>query len=140
MSEETEAFKLLPIGFVRSELRSRDLAPKQNYEGGVEAWIDIDIKYSDALDGIVVGQELVLITWFHQSDREILKVHPRGDKKNPLTGVFATRSPARPNPIGLHRVKVVQIDGTRIKIYPLEAIDGTPIIDLKPVLDQSNDF
>jgi tRNA-Thr(GGU) m(6)t(6)A37 methyltransferase TsaA len=85
------------------------------------------------------GDEVILITWFHQSRRDVLAVHPRGDKHNPLTGVFATRSPDRPNPLGLHRVKVLEINGNSIKVGPLEAIDGTPVVDIKPVLDSSMD-
>ena len=85
------------------------------------------------------GDEVILITWFHRSSRDVLAVHPRGDKRNPLTGVFATRSPDRPNPLGLHRVKVLEINGTSLKVGPLEAIDGTPVVDIKPVLDRSED-
>ena len=135
-----DAFELVPIGFVRSELTSPSEAPKQSFEGGVEAHLEIDPRFADALEGVVNGQEVILLTWLHQGDREVLKVHPRGDPEVPLAGVFATRSPARPNPIGLHRVKVIQIDGVTLKVHPLEAIDGTPVIDIKPVLEQSIDF
>src|SRR5215470_1277744 len=126
-----DTLELIPIGFVRSELKSLDEAPKQGSEGGVEAEIDIDQAFERAIDGLKEGDEVVLLTWFHQSDREVLKVHPRGDTANPLTGVFATRSPARPNPIGLHRVRVDGIDGRLLTVHPLEAIDGTPVLDIK---------
>lgn len=93
----------------------------------------------EGLEGIAFGNEIILISWLHQAHREILKVHPRRDKNRPLTGVFTTRSPDRPNPIGLHRVTVLEIVGNRLKVGPIEAIDGTPIIDIKPVLPQSTD-
>ena len=135
-----EEFELVPVGFVRSELKLPEEAPKQSFEGGVEAHLEIDPRFTDALDGIVQGRELIVLTWFHLSNREVLKVHPRGDPDVPIAGVFATRSPARPNPIGLHRVRVIRIDGTTLKVHPLEAIDGTPVIDIKPVLERSADF
>ncbi len=103
-------------------------------EGAPDAWIEIIPALAEALEGVSVGDELIVITWFHQSEREVLKVHPRGDVRNPLTGVFATRSPDRPNPLGLHRVTVLEIGGNRVKVGPIEAIDGTPVVDLKPVL------
>ncbi len=131
---------LKPVGFVRSPLKSRVKAPKQGSEGAPEAWIELSPGFVRALAGVTVGDQLILLTWLHKSDRTILKVHPRGDKKNPLTGVFATRSPDRPNPIGLHRVTVHEIVGNRIKVGPLEAIDGTPVIDVKPVLSGMADF
>jgi tRNA-Thr(GGU) m(6)t(6)A37 methyltransferase TsaA len=123
-----------PIGHVRSSLASIDRAPLQGAEGAPEAWLEIDESIADALDGIEVGDELLLFTWLHLGRREVLKVHPRGDPDNPLTGVFATRSPHRPNPIGLHRVSVLERDGSRLRVGPLEAIDGTPVLDIKPVL------
>ena len=135
-----DAFELVPIGIVRSALASPEEAPKQSFEGGVEAHLEIDPRFVDALEGVARGQEIILLTWLHQSDREVLKVHPRGDPEIALAGVFATRSPARPNPIGLHRTKVIQIDGLTLMVHPLEAIDGTPVLDIKPVLEQSADF
>jgi tRNA-Thr(GGU) m(6)t(6)A37 methyltransferase TsaA len=130
--------KLTIIGFVESSLRSRENAPSQGDEGAPDAWISIEEEFAEGLDGISAGQELVLLTWFHQSSRDVLKLHPRWDKRNPVTGVFATRSPDRPNPIGLHRVTVKQIANNRIHVEPLEAIDGTPVIDIKPVLSSDD--
>jgi tRNA-Thr(GGU) m(6)t(6)A37 methyltransferase TsaA len=100
----------------------------------------MDSTVAEGLEGIAAGNEIVLITWFHKAHRDILKLHPRRDKNIPLTGVFATRSPDRPNPLGLHRVTVLEIDGNRLKVGPLEAIEGTPIVDIKPVLSQSLDL
>jgi tRNA-Thr(GGU) m(6)t(6)A37 methyltransferase TsaA len=128
-------FLLNPIGVVRSTLKDRGEAPKQGDEGAPEAWLEIEPPFRDGLEGIAVGSEVVVLTWFHQSRRDMLKVHPRGDRWRGLAGVFATRSPDRPNPIGLHRVTVLEIDVDRgLRVVPLEAIDGTPVLDLKPVL------
>ena|SRR6266542_6986321 len=138
MSEITN-YSLQPIGFIRSTITSREEAPKQGYEGGADAWLEIDTNVTDAMDGLMAGDNIILITWFHQSKRDVLKVHPRGDMNNPLTGVFATRSPDRPNPLGLHRVKVLEIKDNKLKVGPLEAIDGTPVVDIKPVLSASQD-
>ncbi len=119
------------IGYVRSEYKNRSETPKQGTEGGIEAVIEIDKEYADALDGITEGAKIVLLLWLHAADRSYLKVHPRGDGSKPKRGVFSTRSPDRPNPIGLHPVTVTDIDGLKLKIRPLEAIDGTPLIDIK---------
>jgi tRNA-Thr(GGU) m(6)t(6)A37 methyltransferase TsaA len=132
-------YLLHPIGFIRSSLRDRSEAPKQGREGAPDAWLDVEAAVVEAMDGLSVGDEVIVITWFHQSQRDVLKVHPRSDLNNPLTGVFATRSPDRPNPLGLHRVTVLEIDGNRLKIGPIEAIDGTPVVDIKPVLAYSTD-
>ena len=129
-----DEFVLRPIGVIRSSLKNRKGAPRQGNEGAPDAWIEVDPKFAGALLGVAAGDELVVITWLHQGRRETLQVYPRGDRTNPLTGVFATRSPDRPNPLGLHRVKVHEIDGIRLKVGPIEAIDGTPVVDLKPVL------
>ena len=126
--------QLSPIGFVRSPLRDLAAAPRQGREGAPDAWIDVLPEVSEALDGIAVGDELVVVTWLHQARRDILKVHPRDDESNPLTGVFATRSSERPNPLGLHEVTVREIAALELKVGPLEAIDGTPVVDLKPVI------
>jgi tRNA-Thr(GGU) m(6)t(6)A37 methyltransferase TsaA len=107
----------------------------QNTEGAPDAWLEIEPAVADGLQGLAVGDEVVLLTWLHESRRDVLIVRPRDDPDRPLTGVFATRSPDRPNPVGLHRVHVLEIAGTRLKVGPLEAIDGTPIVDIKPVLD-----
>ncbi len=131
----TEPYLLHPIGWIESPLKDRNEAPKQGVEGAPNAWIEIIPALTEALEGVSVGDELIVITWFHLSEREVLKVHPRGDVRNPLTGVFATRSPDRPNPLGLHRVTVLEIDRNRVKVGPIEAIDGTPVVDLKPILN-----
>jgi tRNA-Thr(GGU) m(6)t(6)A37 methyltransferase TsaA len=123
-----------PIGYVRSLLVSREEAPRQGSEGAPDAWLELDESVLTGIDGITVGQEIIVLTWFHQARRDVLKLHPRGDPTLPICGVFATRSPDRPNPIGLHRVRVVEMARNRIKVGPLEAIDGTPIVDIKPVL------
>ena len=132
-------YTLKPIGFVRSALKDRSLAPKQGFEGAPEAWLELDPEFADGLDGLSAGEAVVLITWFHESRRDVLKLHPRGDPSLPITGVFATRSPDRPNPLGLHRVTILEIAGTRLRVSPLEAIDGTPVVDIKPVLPESAD-
>jgi tRNA-Thr(GGU) m(6)t(6)A37 methyltransferase TsaA len=137
--DEHWAFGLRPIGLVRSSLRSRGEAPRQGNEGAPDAWLELDASVAAGLDGIGVDDELVLLTWFHQSRRDVLTVHPRGDVTLPLSGVFATRSPDRPNPIGLHRVRVLAIEGSSLHVSPLEAIDGTPIVDIKPVLAVRDD-
>jgi tRNA-Thr(GGU) m(6)t(6)A37 methyltransferase TsaA len=127
-------FVLKPIGVVRSPLRDRADAPRQANEGAPDAWIVLEPSFADALQGVGVGDELVILTWLHLADREILQVHPRDDETRPLTGVFATRSSDRPNPIGLHQVTVLGIDGLSVRVGQLEAIDGTPVVDIKPVL------
>ena len=138
-SENENGFIIRPIGMVRSELSAREEAPKQGNEGAPDAWVEIDAAVREGLEGIMVGSEIILLTWFHEADRTMLKVHPRGDFSRPLTGVFSTRSGDRPNPVALHRVTVLEIDANRVKVGPLEAIDGTPVIDIKPLLPQSID-
>ena len=132
-------YTLRPVGVIRSELKSREAAPRQGYEGAPDAWMEIAEPFADALRGIAAGDALIVLTWFHQSARDVLLTHPRNEVTHPLTGVFATRSPNRPNPIGLHRVTVREIDGTRLKVGPIEAIDGTPVIDIKVALDEVGD-
>lgn len=134
-----ETYVLEPIGFIQSPVKNRDEAAKQGYEGAPDVWLVVNDNVAKALEGTMPDDEVILITWFHRSSRDVLAVYPRGDKRNPLTGVFATRSPDRPNPLGLHRVKVLEIKGTSLKVGPLEAIDGTPVVDIKPVLDRSED-
>lgn len=138
MSTATE-FRLHPVGIIRSTITRREVAPRQGYEEAPDAFIDIESDVQAALDGLAIGDEIIVITWFHQSKRDVLKVHPRRDPNNPLTGVFATRSPDRPNPLGLHRVTIREIKGNTLKVGPLEAIDGTPVVDIKPVLAASQD-
>lgn len=125
---------LRPVGRIRSELRSLGRAPRQGSEGAPDAWLEIDSAYAPALSGIAPGDDVIVVTWLHRADREVIEVHPRNDSANPLAGVFATRSPDRPNPLGLHRVRVHEIRGTRLRIGPIEAIDGTPVVDVKAVL------
>ena len=125
---------LWSIGVIRSELAARRDAPKQGSEGAPDAWLEVHPLAADGLLGIAVGDQLIVISWLHQGRRDVLQVHPRSNPNNPLTGVFATRSPDRPNPLGLHPVVVREIDGTRLRIGPIEAIDGTPVVDIKPVL------
>jgi tRNA-Thr(GGU) m(6)t(6)A37 methyltransferase TsaA len=126
--------ELHPIGVVRSPLPDRAAAPCQGDEGAPDAWIELTPSVAEGLDGIAVGDDLLVITWLHKAEREVLKVRPRGDESRPLTGVFATRSHDRPNPLGLHRVTALELAPGRLKVGPLEAIDGTPVVDIKPVL------
>jgi tRNA-Thr(GGU) m(6)t(6)A37 methyltransferase TsaA len=126
--------ELIAIGTVESPLVDRASAPKQGDEGAPEAWLVFDARVADGLDGIAVGDELLVLTWLDRARRDVLRVHPRGNLANPEQGVFTTRSPDRPNPIGLHRVHVVAIDGARVRVRDLEALDGTPIVDVKPLL------
>jgi tRNA-Thr(GGU) m(6)t(6)A37 methyltransferase TsaA len=134
-----QSLELRPIGRVESTLTDPATAPKQGDEGGVEAWLVLDPSVADALDGLSAGDELIVITWLDRAQRGVLRVHPRDDPANPPRGVFATRSQDRPNPIGLHEVEVVGIEGQRVHVRPLEAVDGTPVLDLKPVLEPPRD-
>jgi len=127
-------FAIRPIGHVESPLTSTVDAPRQGDEGAPPAYLILDSEVHAGLDGMAVGDEIIVLTWLHEADRRALTVHPRGDLTRPEQGVFSTRSPSRPNPIGLHRVRVLNLEGIRIQVSGLEAIDGTPIVDLKPVL------
>src|SRR5215813_10906097 len=137
-----KSYALQPVGFIRSTVKGREDAPRQGPEGAPDAWLEIEPRFAEALLGMEVGHELIVITWLHRAKRDVLKGHPRNDPNRPLTGVFYTRSPARPNPLGLHPVTVLEIDppsrdgcgatsGIRIKIGPIEAFDGTPVVDIK---------
>jgi tRNA-Thr(GGU) m(6)t(6)A37 methyltransferase TsaA len=130
-------YVLYPLGFLQSPLKQLGEAPRQGREGAPDAWLEVHASVAEGLEGIAVGDELIVITWLHQAQRDILKTHPRNDETVPLAGVFATRSPDRPNPLGLHRVTVLEIAGKRVKVGPIEAIDGTPVVDIKPVLSHS---
>jgi tRNA-Thr(GGU) m(6)t(6)A37 methyltransferase TsaA len=126
--------ELVAVGTVESPLTERESAPKQGDEGAPDAWVAFDERFADALDGIAAGDELLLLTWFDRAARDVLRVRPRSDPSRAEQGVFGTRSPDRPNPIGLHRVTVLEIDGLRVRVSNLEALDGTPVVDVKPVL------
>jgi tRNA-Thr(GGU) m(6)t(6)A37 methyltransferase TsaA len=129
-----------PIGHVESRLVDLSAAPKQNYEGAPSAWLMFDERVRAGLQDLHEGDELIVLTWLDRADRDVLRVHPRGDSSQPEQGVFSTRSPNRPNPIGLHRVRITSIvDTVRIEVQRLEALDRTPIIDVKPVLTASSD-
>jgi tRNA-Thr(GGU) m(6)t(6)A37 methyltransferase TsaA len=134
MADSETDFTVRPIGRVESSLTSTADAPRQGDEGAPDAYLILDPGVQTGLDGIATGDEIILLTWLHKADRNVLRVHPRGDLSRPEAGVFSTRAPSRPNPIGLHRVRVLDIDQCRLHVSGLEAIDGTPIIDLKPVL------
>ena len=128
--------RLQPIGKVHSSLKNRADCPSQGAEGAPEAEIEIFPDFFDGLDGLEEGKDLLILTWLHLADRSVLQVHPRRNPGAPLKGVFATRSPARPNPIGLHRVTLLEREGGRLRVAPLEALDGTPVADIKPVIDE----
>jgi tRNA-Thr(GGU) m(6)t(6)A37 methyltransferase TsaA len=135
-----ESYEVRPIGFVRSSLRSVDDAPNQAYLGAPDAVLELDPGYADALLRVEPGQDLILLTWLHRARRDVRQVHPMSDTSIPLTGVFATRSPDRPNPIGLHRVRVTAlVPPASLRVTALEVVDGTPIVDLKAVLTRSPD-
>jgi tRNA-Thr(GGU) m(6)t(6)A37 methyltransferase TsaA len=129
------SYVVQPIGRVESPLTDRDLAPKQGDEGSPDAWLVFEPGVSEGLRDLQVGTEVIVLTWLDRARRDVLVVRPRGDRARPETGVFSTRSPDRPNPVGLHRVAIVSIDGSRLRVRNLEALDGTPIVDVKPVLD-----
>lgn len=130
----TPNMSLVPIGRVESPLTDAADAPKQGFEGGPDAWLVFEPRVLDALDGLEPGARVIVLTWLDRADRTTLKVHPRDDARNPLRGVFGTRSADRPNPIGLHEVEVLAVKGNRVQVSDLEALDGTPIVDLKPVI------
>ena len=129
-------FELRPVGSVKSELRALDAAPRQADEGAPQAWLVFKEEVRDGLANVRPGDQLILLTWLDRAHRDVLVVHPRGDTSRPREGVFSTRSPHRPNPIGLHRVTVVAVEGLRVQVDHLEALDGTPIVDVKPVLSE----
>lgn len=133
-----DSFVVLVIGVVRSPLTQLADAPRQGDEGAPDAWIELDPTWADGLSRLEAGAEVIVVTWLHEADRAILEVYPRNDRTNPLTGVFATRSPDRPNPLGLHCVTVKQVEESRLLVGPIEAIDGTPVVDIKIALGDAD--
>jgi tRNA-Thr(GGU) m(6)t(6)A37 methyltransferase TsaA len=127
-------FEVMPIGAVESPLTDMASAPKQGHEGAPDAWLVFEPEVLEGLQGIRPGDRVIVLTWLDRAQRDVLRVHPRDDVANPKQGVFNTRSADRPNPIGLHEVEVLSIDGLRVRVRSLEALDGTPIVDVKPVL------
>jgi tRNA-Thr(GGU) m(6)t(6)A37 methyltransferase TsaA len=128
------AYAVRPVGRVESPLADRETAPKQGFEGAPDAWLVFDPDVAEGIRDLAVGADVFVLTWLHQARRDVLAVHPRDDPRNPETGVFSTRSQDRPNPIGLHRVRIAAVDGLRVLVHGLEAFDGTPVVDIKPVL------
>jgi tRNA-Thr(GGU) m(6)t(6)A37 methyltransferase TsaA len=124
-------YEIEPIGYVRSSLKRREDAPHQGPEGAPAAWLELEERFADGLLGLEPGAELDVVTWLHLSERDILRVRPSHDPERRLRGVFATRAPVRPNPLGIHRVQVRAVEGTRLEVEPLEAVDGTPVVDIK---------
>ena len=135
----SEQYVVKPVGWVESALRDRDAAPKQCDEGAPDAWIRLEPTMLDAARDLEVGTEVILLTWLDRADRSVLTVHPRDDPSRPVQGVFSTRSADRPNPIGMHRVRILAVDDTRIHVRGLEALDGTPVVDVKPVLGSADE-
>lgn len=127
-------YEIEPIGYVRSPLKRREDAPHQGWQGAPSAWIELEARFADGLLGLEPGAEVDVVTWLHLSERDILQVRPSHDPERRLRGVFATRAPVRPNPLGIHRVQVRAVDGTRLQVEPLEAVDGTPVVDIKAAL------
>jgi tRNA-Thr(GGU) m(6)t(6)A37 methyltransferase TsaA len=132
-------YRLKPIGFIHSELKRREDAPLFYTEDAPNAFLELDSKFRAGLHRMKAGDEIIVITWLHRARRNVLRVHPRGDASRPLTGVFLTRSPDRPNPLGLHRAKVLAISAKGLFVGPIEAIDGTPVVDIKPVVNEADD-
>ena len=133
------SYQVVPVGYVESPLTERAQAPRQGDEGAPAAWLVFEPTVADAIRDLVAGTEVIVLTWFDQADRTVQVTRPRDDPARPPTGVFSTRSPDRPNPIGLHRVQIVRADGLRVQVRPLEALDGTPVVDIKPVLDKATE-
>jgi len=136
MTKPSPPIVLRPVGRVESPLIDRADAPRQGDEGSPDAYLVFEPAVSEGLRDLRVGAEVIVLTWLDRARRDVLAVHPRGDRTRPETGVFSTRSPDRPNPIGLHRVTILSVEGTKIRVRNLEALDGTPVVDVKPVLDQ----
>ena len=131
-------YDVVPIGWVESPLVSRAEAPRQGHEGSPLAWLVFADWVREGIRDLAVGSEIIVLTWLDRARRDVLSTHPRNDPTSPELGVFSTRSPDRPNPVGLHRVSIVSVEGTRFGVRHLEALNGTPILDVKPVLDQTD--
>ena len=132
-------YQIVPIGWVESQLKDRAQAPRQGDEGAPDAWLVFQPEVAEGIRDLAPGAEIIVLTWLDRAARDVLVTQPRDDPARPPTGVFSTRSPDRPNPIGLHRVQIVAIEGLRVQVQPLEALDKTPVIDMKPVLDQATE-
>jgi tRNA-Thr(GGU) m(6)t(6)A37 methyltransferase TsaA len=128
-------YELKPIGWVESPLVDRDSAPRQGDEGAPDAWLVLDPDMRSGIRDLREGTQIIVLTWLDRARRDVLEVHPRGDPNNPMCGVFSTRSPDRPNPVGLHTVLILAIEDTRILVRHLEALDQTPVLDIKPLLE-----
>ena len=139
MMVKVNGYQVVPIGWVESSLTDRAQAPRQGDEGAPSAWLIFEPRVADGIRDLATGTEIIVLTWLDRGDREVLVTRPRDDPARPPTGVFSTRSPDRPNPIGLHRVEILAIDGLRVLVQPLEALDQTPVIDVKPVLDAAKE-
>jgi len=135
----SEGYLVRLLGHVRSTLKDPADAPRMGFLGAPDAWLDLDPDLVPAMLGLEPGAEVIVVTWLHLARRDVLQVHPRGDLERPLRGVFGTRSPSRPNPLGLHRVTVREVSGARILVGPIEAVDGTPVVDIKSVLEGGAD-
>jgi tRNA-Thr(GGU) m(6)t(6)A37 methyltransferase TsaA len=137
---DVQNYILEPVGVIRAPIKDLGDAPLFYTQGAPNARLELSPDYLEGLDRMKVGDEIIIITWLHLGRRDALKVHPRSDASNPLTGVFSTRSPNRPNPLGLHRVRVLAIDADGLSIGPIEVIDGTPVVDIKPVVEEADDY
>jgi tRNA-Thr(GGU) m(6)t(6)A37 methyltransferase TsaA len=133
-------YNIEPIGIIQSEIKNREDAPIFSTDGAPNAYLKLSPKYISGLDRMKAGDNIIVITWLHLADRHVLRVHPQRDSSRPIAGVFSTRSPDRPNPLGLHRVRVLAINDEILFIGPIEVVDGTPVVDIKPVVEQSKDF
>jgi len=135
----TETYDLIPIGYIRSSVKTRERAPRQGREEGIEVVVDILPEFADAVEGMEELEMLQVICWFHEARRDLLKVRPKRDPNRPLTGVFATRSPVRPNPLTVYAAKLLEVDGLRFRVQGVDAIDGTPVLDIRPHIHRLDD-
>lgn len=138
-SRPPKKIELTPVGVIHSSLKTREEAPRFYTEGAPDAILEIVPEFRRGLGRVRAGDELIVITWLHRARRDVLRTHPRGDRSRPLTGVFLTRSPDRPNPLGLHRCRVLEVSASGLRIGPIEAIDGTPVVDIKSVVSSGDD-